>query len=155
MRPAKAIFASLLLLLLCLVAGCVHTPAVRERLIPDGFARYTNAGEIKAVSPEGVIYRVRHEDNKPFARLPFWKEALKKRMLDAGYVFLNEAPIKADARDGYLLELTAPDGPQDYTYLVAVFVHEKKIVIAEAAGEVNELAARRPAILEAIRNLKF
>ncbi len=80
---------------------------------------------------------------------------MKKRMLDAGYIFLNEAPIEADAQEGYLLELTAPYGQRDYTYLMAVFVRGKKIIIAEAVGEVSDLAARRAAILEAIQNLKL
>jgi hypothetical protein len=154
MRPEKAIIA-VLLLAFCLATGCVHTFVKNGNLIPEGFAPYTKAREIKAASPEGVTYRVRSEDNKPFAQLPFWKEALKKRMLDAGYIFLNEAPIKTDGEKGYLLELTAPYGAQDYTYLVAVFVREKKIVIAEAAGEVGDLSARRDAIVEAIQNLKF
>jgi hypothetical protein len=154
MRPLKILFAALLLIL-CLVIGCVHTTADNGKRIPAGFAPYTQAGKIKAVSPEGIIYRVRSVDNKPFADLTFWKEALKKRMLDAGYIFLNEAPIEADAQEGYLLELTAPYGEQDYTYLVAVFVSGKKIIIAEAAGAVSDLAARRAAVLEAIQNLKL
>lgn len=154
MRPLKILFAALLLIL-CLAIGCVHTTADNGKLIPAGFAPYTQAGKIKAVSPEGIIYRVRSVDNKPFADLTFWKEALKKRMLDAGYIFLNEAPIEADAQEGYLLELTAPYGQQDYTYLVAVFVSGKKIIIAEAAGAVSDLAARRAAVLEAIQNLKL
>ena len=154
MRPAKILFAALPLLL-CLVMGCVHTTAGNAERIPAGFAPYTQSGEIKAVSPEGVVYRVRSVDNKPFAELTFWKEALKKRMLDAGYIFLTEAPIEADAQEGYLLELTAPYGQQDYTYLVAVFVRGNKITIAETAGEVSDLAARRDAVLEAIQNLKF
>lgn len=155
MRPANVIFATQLLILY-LAAGCVHTTAPSAgKLIPEGFARYTKARQIKAVSPEGVIYRVRSEDNKPFAELPFWKEALKKRMLDAGYIFLREAPIQADAQEGYLLELTAPYGQQDYTYLMAVFVLKKKIKIVEAAGEVSDLAAHRAAIFEAIQSLKF
>jgi hypothetical protein len=134
-------------------AGCVHT--TQGNPVPDGFARYTDAQETRAVSPEGVTYRVRSEANKPYADLPFWKEALKKRMLDAGYLFLREAPVTADNREGYLLELIAPFGQQDDTYLMAVFALEKKIVIVEAAGEVNQLAARRKAIIAAIGRLKF
>jgi len=76
-------------------------------------------------------------------------------MLDAGYLFLREAPLTADNREGYLLELTAPYGRQDDTYLVAVFAVKKKIVIVEAAGEVTQLAARRKATIAAIRRLKF
>ncbi len=134
-------------------AGCVHT--TQGKPVPHGFARYTDAEEIKAVSPEGVTYRVRSEANKPYADLPFWKEALKKRMLDAGYVFRREAPVTADNREGYLLELTAPYGQQDDTYLMAIFALKNKIVIVEAAGEVTQLAARRKAIIAAIEKLKF
>ncbi len=155
MRPLSALIATLLLIL-CMAVGCVHTTAATSGdPVPDGFARYTKAKEIKAVSPEGVVYGVRHEANKPFAELPFWKEALKKRMLDAGYIFLREGPISAGSRQGYLLELTAPYGQQDYTYLMAVFVQKKKILIVEAAGEVADLATRREAILGAIQRLKF
>jgi hypothetical protein len=149
MRPALSHFAVLILLLSAMV-GCVAHEAV---LPPTGFARYSDAREFKAVSPEGVVFRVRSEENKPFAELSFWKEALKKRMLDAGYIFLREAPIAADDQPGYLLELTAPLGEKDYTYLTAVFVREKKIVIAEAAGEVTDLDSRRDAILAAIQGL--
>jgi hypothetical protein len=149
MRPALSHFAALILSLSAMV-GCVAHEAV---LPPTGFARYSDSREFKAVSPEGVVFRVRSEENKPFAELSFWKEALKKRMLDAGYIFLREAPIAADGQQGYLLELTAPLGEKDCTYLTAVFVRGKKIVIAEAAGEVTDLDSRRDAILAAIQGL--
>jgi hypothetical protein len=153
MRPATALTVTLSFILV-MGAACVHTQ-VKGEPVPQGFARYTKTREIKAVSPEGVTYRVRSEANKPFAQLPFWKEALKKRMLDAGYIFLGEAPVTADKREGYLLELTAPYGQQDYTYLIAVFALKREIVIVEAAGEVTELTARRDDILAAIGRLKF
>jgi hypothetical protein len=151
MRPAALLVPALFLLVLTAV-GCVPLEKIST---PDGFARYSETGEFKAVSPEGVVFRVRSEDNRPRAELPFWKEALKKRMLDAGYIFLREASVTADAEPGYLLELTAPYGQQDFTYLVAVFVRPEKIVIVEAAGEVADLAGRREAILEAIKGLKL
>jgi hypothetical protein len=155
MKPTRCLSAILLSILWGTVA-CVHTQvAVTDHSIPDGFARYTKAKEVKAVSPEGVVYRVRDEDNKPYADLPFWKEALKKRMLDAGYIFLREAPIAADIHKGYLLELTAPFGQQDYSYLIAIFIQEKKILIVEAAGEVTQIAGHREAILAAISHLSF
>jgi hypothetical protein len=155
MRPASIIFATLLVI--CgTAAGCVHfAGGAPPAPVPEGFAAYTDTREIKAVSPEGVVFRVRREDNQPPAELPFWKEALKKRMLDAGYIFLGEAPIAAGAQPGYLLELTAPYGQQDLTYLTAIFVRERQIVIVEAAGEVTDLAHRREAILGAIQGLKL
>ncbi len=151
MRPAALLVPALFLLVLTAV-GCVPLEKIPT---PEGFARYTETGEFKAVSPERVVFRVRSEDNRPRADLPFWKEALKKRMLDAGYIFLREAPVTADSDPGYLLELTAPYGQQDFTYLTAVFVRPEKIVIVGAAGEVTDLAGRREAILEAIKGLRL
>lgn len=155
MRPASIIVATLLVI--CgTAAGCVHfAGGASPPPVPAGFAAYTDTREIKAVSPEGVVYRVRREDNQPPAELPFWKEALKRRMLDAGYIFLGEAPITAGAQPGYLLELTAPYGQQDATYLTAIFVRAREIVIVEAAGEVGALTRRRAAILEAIGRLEL
>lgn len=137
-----------------LISACVQTKVVQHP-VPDGFARYEKEKGYKAVSPEGVVYRVRYEENKPYAELSFWKEALKKRMLDAGYIFLSESDIKAGEDKGYLLELTAPMGEQDFTYLIAVFVKKKEIMIAEAAGEVLLLSKHRKSIVAAIERLTF
>jgi hypothetical protein len=151
MGPALQHFAAIIFILSILV-GCTTHEIVSA---PAGFARYSDSQEFKAVSPEGIVFRVRHEENKPYADLSFWKEALKKRMLDAGYIFLREASITADGQQGYLLELTAPFGEKDYTYLTAIFVRSNKIVIAEAAGEVTDLSARRDGILASIQRLKL
>jgi hypothetical protein len=149
MRPVLSHF-TVLVIFLTVFAGCV---AHKKASTPEGFARYSNSQEFKAISPEGVVFRVRDEENKPYAELPFWKEALKKRMLDAGYIFQSEAPIAVKGEQGYLLELTAPFGEKDYTYLTAIFVRSSKIVIAEAAGEASDLAAHRDAILAAIQDM--
>jgi hypothetical protein len=103
------------LLGLIVAAGCAPRP---QYPVPEGFAHYAQAQTFKTVSPDGVVYRVRMEENKPYADLSFWKEALKKRMLDAGYLFAKESDIAAGRHPGYLLELTAPLGQEDYTYLI-------------------------------------
>ena len=148
MRPLSSLWLALAATIwLC---ACVHTtPATR----PEGFAAYPPNEAFKAVSPDGVVYRVRREPNKPYAEMAFWKEAMKKRMLDAGYRLSSEAPLPAGPRQGYLLELTAPHGPLDYGYMIAIFVEKESIQIAEAAGEVQALAKQRPAVLKAMANL--
>lgn len=122
---------------------------------PAGFAPYDQKKSFRAVSPDGVLYRVRQQENKPKATLAFWKEALKKRMLDAGYHFVSEGDIKADNEPGYLLELNAPLGSQDYTYFIAVFARDNTLVIVESAGEVTRFKARREGVLAAIQKLRF
>jgi len=117
---------------------------------PAGFAEIPARSELRAVSPDGVTFRVRREANKPAAELPFWKEALKRRMLDAGYGLIAERDIKAGTTPGYLLELTAPMGSEDYLYQVAIFVANRHIVVAESAGEVTRYKTRAEDIAAAI-----
>ncbi|MCC6807638.1 MAG: hypothetical protein IT381_09460 [Deltaproteobacteria bacterium] len=138
------------LLLLLLLASCRHYAAAP----PDGFAAFElkSGDDFRAVSPDGVVFRVRDEPNKPEADLPFWKEALKKRMIEAGYTFFAESDIKAQSGEpGYLLELSAPLGPRDYSYLVAIFAKGSHIVIGEAAGEVVRVKERHDAIVTALQ----
>lgn len=141
----------LLIIITALAGGCVHK---LPDSVPQGFAAYENQQKIRAVSPDGVMYRIRREKNEPFAELPFWREALKKRMLDAGYNFMNEEDIKAGERSGYLLELAAPLGAQDFSYLIALFVNDnKQLVIVEAAGDMTVFAKWRPEIIKAIEGI--
>lgn len=135
---------------LCLVAvtacGTVRGSA------PEGFAVYEPAAEsFRAVSSSGVTYRVRHVDHEPRAELKFWREAMKKRMTDAGYVFQREGELEGAIMKGTLLEVAAPLGQQDYAYLIAVFDAGPKLVIVESAGEVTKLTAAREAVLAAMR----
>jgi len=148
---SRPLLTCLLLLLLSLLGGCKSFTAQA----PNGFATYDKGGAFRAVSPDGVIYRVRDEKNKPQAELAFWKEALKKRMLDAGYRFVAESDVKAGDASGYLLELNAPQGSQDYTYLTALFVEGDRLVIVESAGEVTRFKARRDVVMEAIGKITF
>lgn len=121
---------------------------------PEGFAPYDSKKLYRAVSPDGVVFRVRAAEHEPEADLAFWKEAMHKRMEEAGYNFLSEAELDASGTPGTLLELTAPYGTDDYTYLLAVFPAGKELVIVEAAGEVSRFDARKDAILAAIGSVE-
>jgi len=135
-----------------LVGGCRHYRAAA----PDGFAGFEKTDDYQAVSPDGVVYRVREEPNEPKADLAFWKEKLRNHMADAGYHVRSESDIKAGTGEpGYLLELTAPVGAVDYLYLVGVFLKGDRIFIAEAAGDVLKLEARRAAIQNALDRMEL
>ncbi len=121
---------------------------------PAGFAAYDDWSQFRAVSANGIMYRVRTGENEPQAKLKFWSEALKKRMLDTGYAFIRDGAIKAGNEPGYLLELAAPVGQQDYSFLVAVFVRGSDLIIAEAAGEVTRFAKHRDAVVAAIGKIR-
>ena len=93
---------SLLLAALLAITACSGVDAVA----PEGFAAFDDFGDFRAVSADGVMYRVRVEENDPEATLDFWKEALRKRMENAGYRVVAEQDLTA-ARPAYLLQLAA------------------------------------------------
>jgi hypothetical protein len=121
---------------------------------PDGFSAWKKEGRYRAASPDGVLFRVRSVRHKPPAELPFWKEAVRERMVAAGYRLVSESEVEAGGVAGGLVELAAPIGTEDWTYLVAFFPAGRKLVLAEAAGEISEVEPRKEALLAAIRALQ-
>jgi hypothetical protein len=122
---------------------------------PEGFAPGRKGCRFSAISPDDVVMRVRTDKTRRAADLAFWKEAMRTRMKDAGYHVVSEGDIMSASGPGALLELSAPDGQQDDTYLVALFVDGRRLVIVEAAGEVSRFAPRREAILASIRGMEW
>ncbi|MFT4976299.1 MAG: hypothetical protein ACI8S6_002195 [Myxococcota bacterium] len=123
---------------------------------PDGFAPYRIRREARAVSPDDVVIRVRAERHRPEADLAFWEEALQERMAAAGYRQVGEPEaLTVDGVAGSLVELSAPMGVDDYTYLVAIFPHGRKLIIAEAAGEIATFEEREEAVRAAIAGLSL
>jgi len=121
---------------------------------PEGFSAYRKGREYRAVSPDEVVYRVRAAKHEPEAELAFWREAVRVRMAEAGYTVLREQTIATSAgREGALIELAAPFGQTDFSYLIAVFPAGRKIILVEAAGEVERFEARREAMEAAILSL--
>lgn len=137
--------------LILLFSGCTEKKVEVDYPYPDGFAVYNRYN--RAISSDGVMYRIRKQVNQPFAKLKFWSEALKKRMVDTGYTFIKERDIKSGKKNGYLIELTAPYGEDDYTYLITIFLKDKEILIVEASGEVLLFKKQRKKILAAIKKI--
>jgi hypothetical protein len=121
---------------------------------PEGFAPFPKRKAFAAVSPDDVIFRVRTMKNKPRADLDFWTEALRKRLLDAGYRLVEEGKLGSTGPEGRFLELVAPDGERDARWIVALFVEGGQVTVAEAAGEAAKFGGRRTAVLAAIGRLK-
>ena len=119
-------------------------------MVPEGFSAWKKRSRFRAVTPDGVMLRVRSEKHEPKGELDFWKAAMRERMVAAGYQVASEAEISASGVPGALIELRAPQGEQDWTYLVAVFPVGGKLVIAEAAAEITQMEPRKAAILDAI-----
>lgn len=121
-----------------------------DPVTPDGFSAWKKEKAYRAVTPDEVMYRVRSMKHKPKGELAFWKEAMKERMIAAGYVVASEQDVTADGVEGALLECRAPLGEQDWTYLVGVFPNGGRLVIVEAGAEITAFEARKAALLTAI-----
>jgi hypothetical protein len=126
-----------------------------EVVAPDGFAEYPSRKPFRATSPDGVMFRVRSVDHDPEANLLFWAEAMERRMTGAGYRVVRKGDIDAGGTPGHLLELTAPLGPIDYSYAIAIVPTDKQIVIAEVVGQVAHYEARRSAVVAAIQGVRW
>jgi hypothetical protein len=128
---------------------------------PEEFAQYSrgilNQGSLRAVSPDGVLFTVRRVANKPRADLAFWSEAMKTRMVQAGYRVVSDSACTMKGAGGRLLALAAPVGNEDYFYWIAFVLSPSgdHIVVAEATGESKRFLARREAIRKAISESGF
>ncbi|MFK7930691.1 MAG: DUF4349 domain-containing protein [Myxococcota bacterium] len=118
---------------------------------PEGFAPFKRPTRFQAVSADDVLYRVRSVRHKPKAELTFWKEALRTRMVEAGYKVLSE---ETAANGTYLLELGAANGPKDQTYLIGIKVTDWHLIIAEATGEAEAFRPHRAALLQSMQTLR-
>jgi len=123
--------------------------------VPPGFAKYRGAADFRAVSHDRVVYSVRHVRNKPRAGFDFWREALPNKMRDAGYRIVADTVAVLHDRKALFLEMVAPLGDYDYSYLVMMTVARKKIVVAEAAGPVDTFQKRKESILDALRSISL
>lgn len=137
---------------LAVLGGC----GAARPIAPAGFAAFTGDGPFRAVSPDGVVYRVRREPNPGGAPLGFWREALVSRMQAKGYDVRGEGELGgAGAEPGYRIELAAPHGLHQHGYLIALYVRGEELVIAEASGASEALASRRAAIVAALESSRL
>jgi hypothetical protein len=146
---APTAFAAAFLVL----ASC--TTLVRK---PEGFAEVVPwqvaATRYEAVSPEGMIYRVRTLKNYPVQTLEFWAQALQNHLEKEGYRSISEGrSFETADNSGMLFEWAMPYGNQSYIYLTAIVVSEKRIAVAEAAAEHTIYYRYREALLESLASI--
>jgi hypothetical protein len=125
---------------------------------PEGFAAVSpgqiTATHYKAVSPEGMIYRVRTLDNYPVQTLEFWADALKNHLEKEGYRSVSDGrSFEARETPGMIFEWAMPYGNESYIYITAIVVSEKKIAVAEAAAEHTIYYRYREALIESLASI--
>ena len=125
---------------------------------PEGFAAvspwYISATRYKAVSPEGMIYRVRTLNNYPVQTLEFWADALRNHLKREGYRSIADGQsFEAGETPGMIFEWAMPYGNQSYIYITAIVVSQKKIAVAEATAEHTIYYKYREALIESLATI--
>ena len=113
---------------------------------PAGFAPYDlqerpagTSVQHFAMSPEGVLFRVRTVPNQPPQQLGFWTEALRTQLTREGYTYIDTRELSSPLGAVVLLRWSVTVGQSDWLYLTALAELGDQLVIAEAAGDVTLL----------------
>jgi len=122
---------------------------------PENFAEYsdTASDEFKAVSSDGILYRVSEYEQKAEASMDFWREAFLLKMKNANYKQEDSLSINigGKAAIGYIFSFANNAGTD--LYLVAAVQSKEKMFVVEAAGESAKFESRKKDILDAIGNI--
>jgi len=123
---------------------------------PEGFADLKADDQYAAMSPEGMIYRVRIMKNTPQQSLEFWSEALTTHLEQEGYVRVSkDNEFQAGNVHGLFSEWTVPYRGDTYKYLTGVITTGKAIAVAEASGSHLVYAQYRTAVIESLETIQF
>jgi hypothetical protein len=123
---------------------------------PAGYATLARCGRggFRALSPEGLPFRVRGFKNAPSKDLGFWSEALKSQLVKEGYRPNGEArSFRAGALEGSIREWVVPYGEESWLYLTALVVTGKRIILAEAAGPYKLYVEYRTGLEESLSGI--
>jgi hypothetical protein len=122
---------------------------------PEGFAELKGGRSYRAMSPEGMRYRVRSIKNEPRKELSFWGDALENHLIEEGYRSGGEAQsFESGDRVGMYYEWILPVGNQSYFYLTALVVTEKTITLAEAAAPHGVYIQYRQTLLDSLSTIR-
>jgi hypothetical protein len=139
-----------LIIVLFLISACSKIGVDK----PEGFAEIKTTSSYYAVSPEGVLYRVRYVKNYPEKELAFWQEAVKTHLEKEGYELMAVEEFDTGGKKkGIFFEWGAPYGHENYIYMTAISVYRKRIAIAEAAGEYGLYHQYREALLSSMTSM--
>jgi hypothetical protein len=122
---------------------------------PENFAAFceSEGNKFKAISSDGVLYRVSAYEQESEASMDFWKEAFLLKMKNSNYKQEDSLNISigGKAAMGYIFSFANSTG-QDL-YLVAAVQSKEKMLVVEATGESTKFENRKKDILNAIGNI--
>ncbi len=118
--------------------------------VPDGFSAWRRPGRFRAASPDGVVMRVRAFRRQPEADLAFWTETLQNHLVASGYTLLSQGTVEVGGVSGVRVDAEAPCGTGDCAWHLVAVPKGRTIVVFEVGGTIDGVAARLPAVDQAI-----
>jgi hypothetical protein len=124
---------------------------------PEGFAEVLKrSNTYKAVSPEGMSFKIRTVKNYPQMKLDFWSDTLKNHLQKEGYMLITDGEaLTATNLNGKFYEWGVPYAEKSFVYLTALFIRDKQIIIAEAGAEYSIYASYKTSILQSLKDSQF
>ena len=124
---------------------------------PENFAEYDDSpsDKFKAVSSDGILYRVSEYEQKAEASADFWREAFLLKMKNANYKQEDSLNVNIGGKPamGYIFSFANNAGSD--LYLVAAVQAKKKMFVVEATGESAKFENRKKDILDAIGKISI
>jgi hypothetical protein len=123
---------------------------------PNNFAAYeSESDKFKAISPDGVLYRVSAYEQKSEASINFWREAFLLKMKNSNYKQEDSLNVNIGGLPaiGYIFSFANNAGSD--LYLVAAAPFKNKMLVVEATAETEKFNARRADILDAISKINL
>lgn len=124
---------------------------------PEGFVYYhKTATPYKAISADGIRLMISQRPNEPQGELESWHNVLLQEMKQKGYQKMEQGDTrsrKPSLAGKYTIFLHKYHG-MDHAYLLALFVAEKKIILAEAAGPYTDFQKHKEKLIQALQTIE-
>jgi len=137
-----------------MLAGCV-----RGLELPPNFVAMEKADlghyDFRAVSADGVVLALSVRDNPKKGTLEFWSEAIRNELTDRGYSLVKTEAVESSSNvPGTMLTMEEDLRGQKFTYVLAVFVKSREVLIAEAGGKADLVRLRMTEITKSLLSAK-
>jgi hypothetical protein len=143
-----------------LLAGTSAGGCASEMQWPPGFVEVDRDSRgpftQRAVSADGVVVALRAEPNPKDATVDFWVSAVREELVNRrGYTLAKEeAATSADGAPGKLLTFTAQRSGVEFTYVTALYVKGREVLVGEAGGKTEAFTPKADAIRKCLTGLR-
>jgi len=98
---------------------------------------------------------VRRQPNSDGGTLNFWSQAMTNELVSQGYKHARTEDIRSSAgAPGKAIEFTTDQRGTNFTYLLAVYVNSREVIIGEAGGKTEDFNKRAEQIRQSLASVR-